>query len=246
MQLSIEPFKVASPEFAGPMDLLVYLVRKRELDVAYISVSAIASDYLNWLEKTDVVDLDNAGDYLLLAATLLHFKADELLAIGEPEITEAELTEAFKERSLVDLLALRASVQKLAELEEHQIGLFDRGVVEVGGLEEELVGQALSDVSLYDIAMAFRDLIENLPVEPTHVIEKIPFTIEGQMAFILSYFSHAKRIAFDKLAAALETRLAVVMTFLAMLELIRLKRVAVRQQETFGPLWLVLREKVNA
>jgi len=238
-----ESYAVATPEFAGPMDLLVYLVRKRELDVAYISISAIAADFLSWLERTELLDLDNAGDFLLLAATLLQFKADGLLEVGEPDITEAELTEAFRERSLIELLALRASVQKLAELEERQIGLFDRGSVEITGLEAELTGEMLTDVSLYDIALAFRDLIQNLPEEPTHIVDQIPFTIEGQMAFILSFFGQSKRVAFARLAESLETRLAVVMTFLAMLELIRLKRVIVRQQETFGPLWLVLREK---
>lgn len=242
----IEKYAVATNEFAGPMDLLVYLVRKRELDVAYISISAIAVDYLAWLERADLVDLDNVGDFLLLAATLLQFKADELLNIGEPEITEAELTEAFRERSLVELLALRASVQKLAELEERQIGLFDRGAVEVTGLEAELTGEMLTDVSLYDIALAFRDVIKNLPVEPTHIVEQLPFTIEGQIAFVLSFFSQTRRVAFSRLAEGLETRLAVVMTFLAVLELIRLKRIYVRQQETFGPIWLVLREKTLA
>jgi len=223
------------------MDLLVYLVRKRELDVAYISISAIAADFLAWLERADLVDLDNAGDFILLAATLLQFKADDLLSAGEPEMTEAELTEAFRENRLVDLLALRASVERLAELEEHQIGLFDRGSVEVAGLEKEFTEEMLSEVSLYDIALAFRELIQNLPAEPTHVVERIPFTIEGQMAFILSFFTQAKRVAFNKVAAALESRLAVVMTFLAVLELIRQRRLSVQQSETFGPLYLAVK-----
>ncbi len=234
-------FEVATQEFAGPMDLLVYLVRKRELDVAYISISAIAADYLAWLEKTDLVDLDHAGDFVLLAATLLQFKAGELLFVGAPDVTEAELTEAFRENSLVDLLALRATVQRLAELEENQIGLFDRGAVQITGLGEELADELLSEVSLYDIALAFRELIHKLPAEPTHLVERIPYTIEGQMAFVLSFFTRAKRVAFQKLAETLETRLAVVMTFLAVLELIRLGKVSVRQSQTFGPLFLVAR-----
>jgi len=235
-------YAVTTPEFAGPMDLLVYLVRKRELDVAYISISAITADFLQWLERCDLPNLDNAGDFILLAATLLQFKADELLASGEPEITEAELTDAFRENTLVDLLALRASVEKLAELEENQIGLFDRGAVQITGLDEELAEESLAEVSLYDIALAFRDLIQNLPPEPTHIVERIPFTIEGQMAFILALFTQSKRIAFDRLAASLDTRLAVVMTFLAMLELIRQSRISVRQSETFGPLYLFSKE----
>ena len=224
------------------MDLLVYLVRKRELDVAYISITAITADYLSWLEKAEPVDLDNAGDFILLAATLLQFKADDLLEVGEPDITEAELTDAFRENRLVDLFSLRASVERLAELEEGQFRLFERGLVETPGGDGELTEELLTEVSLYDIALAFRDLIQNLPPEPTHIVERIPFTIEGQMAFILSFFGRSKRLAFTRLAEALETRLAVVMTFLAMLELIRRRRIAVRQRETFGLLYLFLRE----
>lgn len=221
------------------MDLLVYLVRKRELDVAYISITAIASDYLNWLEKTEVIDFDGAGDFILLAATLLQFKSSELLAVKEPEITESELTAAFNDNSLADLLALRATVERLAELEESQIGLFDRGNVEITGLDEELAGELLAEVSLYDVALAFRQLIQNLPAEPTHIVERIPYTIEGQMAFVTAFFQDAKRVAFQRLASALDSRLAVVMTFLAVLELIRRGKISVRQSETFAPMYLV-------
>jgi len=219
--------------------LLVYLVRKRELDIAYISISALATDFLNWLERCPAPDLDQIGDFILLAATLLEYKVNELLSAPEPEITEAEMGEALREHSLAELLALRTSVQRLAELEERQSNLFDRGGIYVAGLEAELSEEMLADVSIYDIAVAFRDLIYNLPPEPTHLVEQIPYTLEGQMAFILGFISASKRIAFTKLSAALDSRLAVVMTFLAMLELLRLGRLAVRQSEAFGPLWII-------
>jgi segregation and condensation protein A len=107
-------FEVATPDFAGPMDLLVFLVRKRELDAGYISVSAIASDYLAWLDRVELPDLDHAGDFILLAATLLQFKASELLVGPEPEIAESEMLDAMREHSLAELLALRTTVGKLA------------------------------------------------------------------------------------------------------------------------------------
>lgn len=234
-------FEVSIPDFGGPMDLLVYLVRKRELDIAYISISALATDFLNWLERIENPDLDQVGDFILLAATLLEFKVGDLLAGPEPDITEAEMGEAYREHSIAELLALRTNAQRLAELEERQSNLFERGGVHIAGLEAELSGEMLADVSIYDIAVAFRNLIYKLPPEPTHIVEQVPFTLEGQMAFIMSFFKSGKRVAFERLAEALETRLAVVMTFLAMLELLRLRRIAVRQTETFGPLWLVER-----
>jgi len=240
-----EVYRVTTPDFAGPMDLLVFLVRRRELDVAFISVSAIAADYLAWLDRIDPPNLDNAGDFILLAAILLQLKAAELLPTPQVDISDLEMAETERQLSSEELLALKRSVTRLVELEERQINLFDRGGVHLAGLEEELAGEMLSDVSLYDIAVAFRDLIHRLPSEPTHVIEDIPFTLEGQMAFIIAFFERSRRVAFNRLAEALDSRLAVIMTFLAMLELMRLRRIVVRQHQPFGQLWLVIRGDSN-
>ena len=221
------------------MDLLVLFVRRRELDVAYISVGAIIVDYLNWLQRNELPELDSAGDFILLAAILLQFKAAGLLPSSEPEVSEVELSAQPSAPSHAELLAIRVSSERLAELEEQQINLFERGTIHLEGVEEQLTGDLLADVSLYDLALIFRDLVLRLPPEPTHLVEEIPFTIEGQMAFILSFFARGKRQSFDRLADALESRLAVIMTFLAMLELIRQGLLRVSQRQPFGRLYLI-------
>ncbi len=233
-------FVVTTPDFAGPMDLLVYIVRRRELDVAYISISAIASDYLEWLDRMELTELDSAGDFILLAATLLQFKALNLLPGEEPEISEAEMNGKARSRSDEELAAMRSTISQLAEMEAKQINLFNRGSVQIHGLDEALTGDLLADVSAYDLALAFRDIIYHLPLEPTHVIEDVPFSLEGQIAFILSFFESSHKVAFELLAQALSSRLAVIMTFLAMLELIRMIKIKVVQYQPFGPLWLIL------
>ncbi len=225
------------------MDLLVFLVRRRELDVAFISVSAIARDYLDWLDRHELTDLDAAGDFILLAATLLQFKALNLLPGSEPEASDAEMQAVERRHSEAELRALRETALRLAELEERQANLFNRGVVHLGGLDEELTADMLSDVSKFDLALAFRDLIYKLPKEATHVIDDMPYSIEGQMAFIRAFFGDSTRMAFDRLAEALTSRLAVIMTFLAMLELMRQGIVRVVQRDAYGPLWLLLRRK---
>lgn len=224
------------------MDLLVFLVRRRELDVAYVSVSAIARDYLNWLERNGIPDIDSAGDFILLAATLLQFKALNLLPGSDPDTSDAEINSLERHHSEEELASLREAAVRMAALEERQANLFDRGTVHLGGLDEEVTNEMLSDVSKFDLALAFRDLIYQLPQEPTHVIEDMRYTIEGQTAFIMAYFGDETRLAFDRLADALVSRLAVIMTFLAILELIRIGRVRVMQREAFGPLWLIRRK----
>lgn len=234
-----ETYQVATLDFAGPMDLLVFLVRRRELDVSYISVGAILADYLAWLEHCELTDLDSAGDFILLAAILLQYKAAELIPTSQPEPSEVELGEDGKPLSAEDLMALHLNAAKLAEMEERQINLFDRGTIHIAGIEDELAEEMMSDVSLYDLAMAFRNLIRELPQEPTHILEEIPFTIEGQMAFIMSFFSSSSKISFMRLLDALESRLAVIMTFLAMLELMRERKLVVRQSKPFGQFRLI-------
>jgi segregation and condensation protein A len=232
-------FEINTTDFAGPMDLLVYLVRRRELDVAFISVSAITLDYLEWLEKIELMDLDAAADFILLASILLQFKAHNMLPSTDPELSDVELQASDRELSQAELAALRETAMQFAELEAQQIHLFDRGNVELTGLDQEITASMLSDVSVFDLALAFRDLIYKLPVENLHVVEKIPFTLEGQMAFVISVVSGEKRTAFTKLASLLSSRLAVIMTFLALLELIRLGKVRVAQEAPFEPLWLI-------
>jgi len=231
-------YRVSIPDFAGPMDLLVYMIRRRELDVTYISVSAIASDYLDWIERMQPLDLDNAGDFILLAAILLQLKAAELLPTLEPERSDVEIMEIDRQRSQEELMALRRSVARLAELEEQQINFFNRGGIHISGLDKELAGEMLSEVSLYDVAEAFRNLIRKLPAEPTHIIEHIPYTLEGQIAFVLSFFHDCSSLKFERLADSLNSRLAVIMTFLAVLELMRLNRIVVKQNYPFGDLHL--------
>jgi len=133
-----------------------------------------------------------------------------------------------------------------ASMEEQQVGLFDIGGVHITGLEESLASEMLSDVSVYDMAIVFRSLIRELPPEPTFIIEEIPYSIEGQMAYILSFFENTKKVLFARLAGSLDSRLAVIMTFLAMLELMRLGKVSIRQPHPFGEFWLLMRVKYEA
>lgn len=237
-------FEVKLPDFVGPMDLLIFLIRRRELDIAYISVSAIASDFLEWLSKIEQIELDNAGDFILLAATLLQFKVNSLLIGNEPEYSEAEQTILERHGSTEEIMALRNAIQKLSELESQQINLFDRGSIQFKGVDDEITEEMLSDVSVVDLALIFRDVIYKLPKETTHLVETVPYTLEGQMVFILSFFKDKKKINFHALSEKLTSRLSVIMTFLAILELIRLSKVRVMQNEPFGTIYII-RTNIN-
>lgn len=232
-------FVVKTLDFTGPMDLLVYLIRKKELDIAYLSVSDLAADYLNWLESNDVYNIDDAGEFIFLAAILLELKAVSLLP--EPESVFEEQVRILREDHSEELWLLRSGINHLSQLEEDHLNLFNRGSFSVVGLDQDIRSEMLEDVTLYDLAVAFRGLILQLPSYPVHSIEKISYSLEGQMAFILSFFQNRKRVDFGRFASSLSDRIAVIVTFLAMLELIRRGRMSVSQRCSFGTMWLSYR-----
>ncbi|MFN3822189.1 MAG: segregation/condensation protein A, partial [bacterium] len=172
----IAQFKVQTTDYVGPMDLMVYLIQRRELEVCSISLSAIASDFLSWLDANPNPELDHIGDFLLLAAILVDYKFRSLFNPTEEQDTSVEIAEQMREYSYQELQALNRQVKILANLEEKQLYLFERGTVKVEGLDEGIADLILSEVSLYDIALAFRNLLERLPTPQTYMLESSSYT----------------------------------------------------------------------
>lgn len=235
-------FKIQTADYTGPMDLLVYLVYKRELEATSISLTTLTSEFIAHIDHLPEPDLDSVGDFVFLAAILMEYKLRQLLSQPEQEINPVEVVENIREHSDREIKALRQQVRYLASLEEQQLYLFERGSIRVEGLEEEITSMLLSEVSIYDIALAFKDILNRLPSSPPMMLTQLPYTIESQMEFIVHSLDRYERLSFNQLAERLESRLAVIVTFLAMLELLRTGRIRVCQEVPFGPLLIVKRE----
>ncbi len=247
-------YLISVSNFIGTIDLLLYLVHQRELDIAHISLSDIASNYIQWWrskftldDPTENSDLEihhwnSTGEFILSVALLLEFKASSLLPdiIAELEAIEPE---QWREQSAELLLAYQNRIDLLDQLEADQTGWFDRGYIDISGLESEIRSDLLLQVSMYDLTKAFQNITLQFQPETTHNIEKIIYTIEGQKAFILSFFVESNKISFNQIAAALLNRIAVVTTFLAILELIKRHTVIVKQEKNFAPLSIILIEQ---
>ncbi len=221
------------------------------MDVAQISLSEITSDYVDWWQtnysiESAVFDLSQStelwnsfGDFILAAAILFEYKASSLLPEEIVEL-EAEAPEWWRENSAELLLAYQSGIDILDGMELEQTAWFDRGNVYVAGLDSDVRTELLSTVSLHNLAEIFHSITRQLPTEPDGQIEKVPYTIEGQKAFVLSFFKNTSHIHFDAIANSLKSKIAVVTTFLAILELIRHRRITVKQEKSFAPLSIIL------
>ncbi len=216
------------PVFEGPMDLLLYLIRREEVDIFNIPIALITREYLNSLELMRAHDLDVGGEFLMLAATLLSIKAKMLLP--RPVLSEG-VEEGDPRRELVERIleyrAYKETAELFRNLEAKQSDLFPRGIVPE--LEEEDPAEFLRDVTLFDLLLAFKRAMDRLQAEKQdYHIFLFPETLHERMEILREKLQIQKKISFSSLIEELETRIAVIMTFLAILEMTRCGEIALK------------------
>jgi segregation and condensation protein A len=232
---SASPLTVRLEEFEGPLDLLLHLARTEEIDLARLPIRRITDQYLAYLESIEFRDLDDAGAFLVLAATLVYLKSRLLLP--EPETAEESLEEDAEalRRELEARLRAYARVKEIgAWLREREAAWsmrFTRTWSELPAPEY----LPLESLSLWDLTEAYRAFLRRLAVaEPTREVEPEGPPLLERMALIASVLDQSWYVLFSTLLGASPARPEVVVTLLAVLELVRLQRARAQQQELFG------------
>jgi len=228
------PLGVRLPVFEGPLDLLLYLIRRDRLDIYDIPIGHITEQYLNMLGVLKVLDLDVAGDFLVMAASLMRMKARMLLPTW-PEDEEDEDPRADLVRQLLEYRKFKEAARDLREREEDRRLLFGRGFVpEVeGDLPVEL--EPVSHFVLIDV---MKDVLSRVGEEFFYHVELEDVTLDEKIAIILGELREKGRALFVDLVARTPRRIHIVVTFMAILELAKLGRIAVAQEANFGQIWL--------
>jgi segregation and condensation protein A len=233
-------YQVDLATFRGPLDLLLYLVKRAEVDICDIPIARVAEQFLEHMQRPGAIDVDSAGDFLVMAATLMEIKSRMLLPRTETEGAEEadprvelvrQLVEYKKFKDAAALLDIRAEVQRAR---------VPRTPVETYAPDGP---QRLQPVELWDLVSAFGRLMrETLALQPRQiVVEETPLQVF--MDETVARLAAANRLRFSELFAPPHTRGRLLGYFLALLELTRRFRVRVEQPEPFGELWLILAEE---
>ncbi|MFH1066903.1 MAG: segregation/condensation protein A [bacterium] len=227
--------RVSLPVFEGPMDLLLYLVKKDEVEIYDIEIARITEQYLQYLTQMQDLDLEVAGDFLAMAANLIYIKSRSLLPPSEqPPEEDAEDDDPRWDliRQLIEYKKFKEAATNLQERENFQNNVFHRA--EPPPLETEpAIG--LGKVGMLDLIQAFQKALENF--SKRHNIQEIQdeeFTVGQKIEFILETIRPGAPLRFSRLFGGLASRSEIVVTFLALLELIRLKQLKVRQNSHFA------------
>lgn len=212
--------------FEGPLDLLLHLIKKNEVSITDIPIATITEQYLATLELMQNLNLDVAGEFLVMAATLIHIKSRMLLPAAEDEPDEDEGVDPRADL-VRRLLEYQRYKEAAAELEQRE--LLARDVFTRNAVTEETPAQGFREVSLFELLTALRRVIERLPKDNVHevVLEKI--TVREKMTLILDLLRSKERVVFEALFGAVRSRMEIIVTFLAMLELVKMRAIRIFQ-----------------
>ena len=232
----LEDYPVRLLNFEGPLDLLLHLIKKHEVNVYDIPIALITQQYLDYLDLMQEMNLEVAGEFLVMAATLIHVKSRMLLPRPDPaqEDPEEDPRDALVRR-LVEHQKFKAAAELLHDREIQRSAMWPRA----DGPVAEVVGEAPEpevEVDLYSLMAAFRQVLERARARPKVILPAEQMPIETRIEQLLARLSETEACGFEDLFADVQTRAGMIVTFLALLEMIRLKTVRVFQQGNFGPI----------
>ena len=233
------PYRVRLELFEGPLDLLLHLIKRNEVDVRELPVAQITEQYLSYLDLMRDLNLDIAGEYLVMAATLTLIKSRLLLPAPEPEEGEEADPRADLVRQLLEYQRFREAAESLAERPLLRRDTFTREP-STDGLPPEPEGVPRIKVTLWELMEVFRAVLKRAEPEPVHQVEAEAISLRSRIDGLLSTLGVARQLTFESLFGDRPTRGYVIVTFLAVLELMKQHVVEALQEEILGPIMIIL------
>ena len=235
-----ELYKIKLPAFEGPLDLLLHLIRENKVDIYDIPIAFITNRYLEYIGIMKDLDLEIAGEFLVMAATLIQIKSRMLLPPDEeaaPENAEDPRLELVHRLLEYQDFKDAASILKEREDEWQKVFPRDRTEHEEGG-EKIPVELYLFDVNIFDLLGVFKNIYDRVPPEVL-TITKDTLTVKDRMVAIIEITENYESIRFEELFRDNVTKSQVIVTFLALLEVLRLGLARVYQEKEFGNIWII-------
>jgi segregation and condensation protein A len=224
-------------DFEGPLDLLLFFIKRDELDIYDIPIASITKEFLDYLHFLQEFDLEIAGEFLVMAAELMQIKVKMLLPPEPGEEEELDPRANLVQR-LVEYKRFKEMSLQMKNFEEEQMKVHYRGYhsADEHVVEEETGEDMIRDVTFFDLIASFKFAMDRMPKKFFHEIEKLNVTVEEQIAYIEDYFSRRSEATFYDLVKDFTERIRIVVTFLALLEVIRAQKIIIRQLQPFGDL----------
>jgi segregation and condensation protein A len=234
-------YKIKLDQFEGPLDLLLFFIKRDELNIYDIPISKITKEFLEYVNLIKMLDLEIAGDFILMASTLMHIKVRMLLPRevdekGDEIDPRAELIQA-----LLEYKKYKEMSEELAFFESSQRRVNFRGNYsadnKVSPPDYEIL---LKNVTIYDLAKAFKKALESVKTESFHEVRKLNISVDEQISFILTKLTENPKLHFLSLVVNMKDKLRIVITFVALLELTKMGMIGIEESPKFNDFVIVL------
>jgi len=233
-------YKIKLEQFEGPLDLLLFFIKRDELNIYDIPISRITKEFLEYVNLIKTLDLEVAGDFILMASTLMHIKVRMLLPREIDEKGEEIDPRAELVKALLEYKKYKEMSEELTYLESNQRKLNYRGNFSADEKESPPDYEILlKNVSIYDLAKAYKKIIEGIQQPPVHEIAKINVTIDEQIKYILEKVELAGKLHFLDLVIEMKEKIRIVVTFVALLELVKMGKIGITVSKNFNDFYLV-------
>jgi len=227
--------RIRLPEFEGPLDLLLYLIKKNEVDIHDIPIAPITRQYMEYLDLMKELNLDVAGEFMVMAATLIHIKSKMLVPVEPTEAEGEDETEdprAALVRRLLEFERYKDAAGMLHQKGQIRAATWTRSETALPKFLDDR-GEEMLEAGLFDLISAFKELLDRRKTLLAHEVEHEGKSIEQRIEELLDQIHEGESLEFLDLFRSQETKGDMIVTFLALLELIRLKRVKVYQRASF-------------
>ena len=238
-------YKLVLPNFEGPFDLLLYFIKRDELNIYDIPIAKITSEFLNYIRLMNYFDLELAGEFILMASTLIYIKAQMLIPRpGRGDDGELEDPRTKLIQPLLEYKQMKEASSNMGYLYDNQKYTYYRNLFNAE--QEELAStNNFKNATLFDLLKAFKKATErSKPVEQQHIVEIVPITTEEKSRIILEILKQKKQISFFEITSN-QNRQNIVVIFLALLEMIKLQTIVILQDNTFDDIIISIKEDLT-
>ena len=236
-------YKVRLNQFEGPLDLLLFFIKRDELNIYDIPIARLTKEFLEYVNLIKILDLEVAGDFILMASTLMHIKVRMLLPReidekGEEIDPRADLVKALLEYKRYKEMSEELSYFETNQRKRKLRGNFSEDIKEAPNEYNIL----LKNVSIYDLAKAFKYAVEQIKDEPVHRVQRLNVSIEEQVQFIVNKLNEITELHFLNLIEEIKEKIRIIVTFIALLELVKIGRINIQATTSFNDFIITLKE----
>ena len=228
-------YKIKLQQFEGPLDLLLFFIKRDEIDIYDIPISKITKEFFDYLNLIKKLDLEIAGDFILMASTLMQIKVRMLLPREVDEKGEEIDPREELVKALLEYKRYKEMSEELTLLESDQRKLNFRGYMKADEKESPPeFDTLLKNITIYDLIKAFKKVLEEKEAEPVHQIQKINVSIEEQVEFILNLVANNAEVEFIGMITEMKEKIRIIVTFIALLELVKMGKIGLKESNNFN------------